>query len=290
MDTYKWIFKKVEPILYLLPTVILLFIFSYYPFIKSFIGSFFNVNSWGQFNSFVGIENYIRLLTDANFIKAIGNTLLFVVISVPASISIGLLLALLVKENRKASSIYVSIFALPMAMSMAVIAMIFQLGLNPTLGIINELFGTHINWLSNEKTALGALIFIQTWLNIGFSFLFMLSAVRGIPAEILESCDIEGATGFRKLRSIIIPLISPTILFLLVSTMALVIMTSGLTLILTGGGPNGSTETIVSYIYKYGISNMNYNRANAATMIGFILAFVFVMVSFIYEKKGVNYD
>lgn len=290
MSTSKKVFKKVEPILYLLPAGILLFLFSYFPFIKSFIGSFFIMDAQGTFNSFVGLENYIRILTDEKFLKAILNTLMFVIVSVPLSILTGLFFALLVNEKRRASSIYIAVFAMPMAMSMAVIAMIFQLGLNPTLGIINGVFDLDINWLSNEMTALPALIVIQTWLNIGFSFLFLLAAVRGIPQEILESAHIDGASGFHKLRKVIIPLISPTLFFLLISTMALVIMTSALTLILTEGGPNGSTETIVSYIYKYGIQNMDYNRGNAATIVGFLIALAFVLVSFIYEKKGVNYD
>lgn len=290
MSTIKEKYKGLEPLLYLLPAGLLLFLFSYFPFIKGFIGSFFIVDSQGTFKSFVGLENYIRLLSDEKFLKAILNTLTFVIVSVPLSILIGLFFAVLVNEKRKGSGIYIAIFAIPMAMSTAVIAMIFQLGLNPTLGIINAIFNTDINWLTNQATALPALIFIQTWLNIGFSFLFLLAAVRNIPGEIIESAQIDGITGIQKIRKIIIPLVSPTLFFLLISTMALVIMTSALTLILTEGGPNGATETIVSYIYKYGIQNMDYNRGNAATIIGFLIALVFVLLSFIYEKKGVNYD
>lgn len=290
MDYSKRALHKIEPYLYLLPAGLLLFLFIYYPFAKNLVGSFFIVDSFGKMKKFTGLENYTAIFHNEMFMKAIGNTLMFVVVSVPASIAAGLILALLAGKRRKASPVYEAVYAIPMAMSLSVVAMIFQLALNPTLGAVNKFLGINLNWLKDGDTALGSLIFIQIWLNIGYCFLFMLSAIRGISPEILESCEMDGVTGWRKLKSFIIPLVSPTILFLIVSSIAHNMMTAGLTLILTQGGPNGSTETIVSYIYTNAIRNMNYNLGNAAAMIGFAIAFVLILVSFIYEKKGVHYD
>lgn len=286
----KSIIQKIEPYLYLIPAFIFIVAFTYYPFITNVIDSFFNVNAFGERNYFVGLENYINIFHNRRFLQAIMNTIVYSLVTIPLSLSIGLLLALVARKKRKLSPIYEAMFSLPMAMSLSVMAMVFQLMLNPTLGIVNKVTGLDINWLKDASFALPSLIFMEIWLNIGFNFLFMLTAVRGIPDEVLESAEIDGATGFTALFKIILPCISPTILFLLVSSVAKTMITSGLTLILTQGGPDGSTETIVSFIYKSAILNQNYNIGYTASVIGFIITFIFVGLSFIYEKKGVHYE
>lgn len=281
--------KIIEPLLYLLPSLIFISLFTYYPFITNLIDSLFTVNSFGQRQDFVGIDNYIKVLTNEKFIQAIINTLIFSLTTIPMSMIIGLILALVAREKTNTSPIYEAMFSLPMAMSLSVMAMIFQLMLNPTLGILNKLTGLDINWLKDASTALPSLICMEIWLNTGFNFLFMLSAIRGIPDEILESAKIDGATGLTRIIKIIIPSISPTILFLFVTSIAKEMIMSGLPLILTQGGPDGKTETIVSFIYKYAVLNQNYNIGYAASVIGFIITFIFIGISFIYEKKGVYY-
>ncbi|MGM0125580.1 sn-glycerol 3-phosphate transport system permease [Enterococcus sp. AZ194] len=280
---------KIEPWFYLLPSLVAIGLFTYYPFVTNIFDSLHIVDSFGNRRAFIGIENYQAILGNPKFLQAIGNTVLFSAITIPASLIIGLILALVAREKRKTSPIYEAMYSLPMAMSLAAVAMIFQLMLNPTLGMVNKIFGVDINWLKDVTTSLPSLIFIETWLNIGFNFLFMLTAVRGIPDEILESAEIDGAVGFTRLYKIILPYISPTILFLLVSSIAKTMITSGLTLILTQGGPDGATETIVSFIYKNAILNQNYNIGYAASVVGFVITFLFAGLSFIYEKRGVHY-
>jgi sn-glycerol 3-phosphate transport system permease protein len=239
---------------------------------------------------FVGFENYLRLFGNRRFIQALGNTLVFTFVTVPLSIALGLFLALLARKKRRLSRIYEAIYALPMAMAMSVAAMIFQLALNPSIGVVNKLLGLSNNWLQDQATAFSCLIFIQIWLNLGFNFLFMLSAVRSISTEVLESADLDGVGNGRKLTGIIIPLVSPTILFLLVSSIAHAMIAGGLTLVLTQGGPNGSTETVVSFIYRQAILNQNYNDGYTATVVGYAISFILILLSFIYERKGVTYD
>lgn len=290
MPVTQKVFKKIEPFLYLIPSALILIMFTYYPFGKSFLQSFFIVDNFGKAKEFVALENYAAVLGNSRFIRAIGNTLIYVIVTVPISISGGLLLALLAQKRTRTSTIYEAMYALPMAMSMSVVAMIYQLALNPNLGVINKFFQTTTNWLREEKTAFLWLMIIQVWLNIGFDFLFTLSALRGISDEVLESAELDGAIGFKKLTKIILPLVSPTILFLLVSSIAKAMIAGGLTMILTQGGPNGSTETIVSFLYNQAVVSGKYNTGYAATIVGFILSFMLVLLSFIYEKKGVYYD
>ena len=185
---------------------------------------------------------------------------------------------------------YETLFSLPMAMSTSVSAMIFELMFSPTLGIINSLTGLHIKWLSDKNTAMWVLIIIQVWMNLGYNFLFILSAIRGMSKELTESSDLEGANVVQKAIYIVMPLISPTLFFLLCNSVAKMLMMSNLTLILTQGGPQGSTETMISYMYKQTTENANYNNAYAAAVVAFGITMVATVITFIYEKKGVNYD
>ena len=116
--------------------------------------SFFTVNKFREIKEFAGLANYIRVLTDETFLQAIGNTLVFVITTVPVSIVIGLALALLAKKRRKTSSVYEAMYALSMAISVSVVAMIFQFAFNPSMGIINKVTGLDISWLTDPKTAL----------------------------------------------------------------------------------------------------------------------------------------
>jgi len=288
-------FIRAEPYLYLIPAFFFLFLFTYYPFVKNAILTFFTVNRFREIRSFVGFYNYIRVLSDDNFLQAIGNTLIFVFTTVPISIVIAFALALLTRKQRKISISYEVLFALSMAVSTPVIAMIFQLAFNPSMGIINKIFGISVSWLTNSRTALLTLIIIQIWSNIGYNFIFLFSGLRAISDEVMESARIDGARSFLLLFKIIIPLVSPTLLFLLVKDVAFAMTTASLTLILTTshgatGQPNGATETIMSYIYSRAIMGTNYNAAYAATMVGFVLAAFMMALSLILEKKKVNYN
>jgi ABC-type sugar transport system permease subunit len=291
----KAIFKKIEPYLYLLPAFSLLFLFTYYPFAKNTILSFFTVNKFREIKAFAGLSNYVKVLTDETFLQAIGNTLKFAITTVPISIVIGLAFALLARKRTKTSSFYEALYALSMAISVSVVAMIFQFAFNPSMGIVNKVTGLDISWLSDPKTALKVIIGIQIWANVGYNFLFCLSGLRGMSEEVIESAKVDGATGFRLLTKIMIPQISPTLLFLFMKDIAHAMTTCSFTLILTypvfhNGGPNGTTEMIMSYVYGKGIAGTNYNAAFAATTVGFIIAGIMMILSLALEKRKVNYD
>lgn len=177
-----------------------------------------------------------------------------------------------------------------MAMSTSVAAMIFELMFSPTLGIVNSITGLNIKWLSDRNAAMWVLIVIQVWMNLGYNFLFILAAIRGMSKEVTESARLDGANAWQQAVSIVMPLISPTLFFLLCNSLAKMLMMSNLTLILTQGGPQGSTETMISYMYKQTTENANYNNAYASAVIAFLITMVATIITFIYEKKGVNYD
>lgn len=288
-------FQCVEPYLYLIPAFLLLIMFTYFPFVKNAILSFFTIDKYRNIKSFAGIGNYLKVLSDEKFLQAIGNTLVFVITTVPISIALGFGLALLARKRTKSSSIYEALYSMSMAISVSVVAMIFQLAFNPSMGIVNKLLGVNISWLRDPQTALKTIIFIQIWANVGYNFIFLLSSLRGMSEDVLESAKLDGATGMRLLGRIIIPMVSPMLLFLLMKDIAYAMTTCSFTLILTypvfhSGGPNGTTETIMSYIYGKGIAGTNYNAAFAATMVGFVLSAVMMALSMILEKRKVSYD
>jgi len=291
----KRVFHFIEPYLYLLPAFSMLLLFTYYPFVQNAILSLFTVNKFREIKEFAGLANYVRVLTDEKFLRAMGNTFIYVFTTVPVSIVFGFALALLARRHHRISIAYEALFALSMAVSASVIAMIFQLAYNPSMGIINKLSGISVSWLTDPKTALLSLIIVQIWSNIGYNFIFLFSALRGLSDEVLESAQVDGAVGIKLLGKILIPLVSPTLLFLLVKDVDYAMTTASLTLILTTnngatGQPNGATETIMSYIYGKAIIGTNYNAAFAATMVGFILAAIMMVFSLILDKKKVNYD
>lgn len=282
--------KRIEPYIYLLPALVYFGIFSFYPFIKTIFLTFFTVDANGAVKSFAGISNYVDVLTDELFIKSIVNTIVYVLLASPVAIIIALVLAVLANKKTRTSGIYETMFSLTMAMSMSVAAMIFKIMYNPYIGIINKLLGSKINWLNDSSYAMVSLSFISVWMNIGFNFLFLLAAVRNVPGELLESADIDGASFAKKVTRVIIPLISPTVFFLICTSLAKNIIMSGLPIILTEGGPEGSTTTMIYYMYKQAFGNMNYNRAYAAAVITFIFTLICMMISFSFEKKGVHYS
>lgn len=283
-------FGKIEPYVYLLPALLYFAVFSFYPFLKTIGLTFFTVSADGKVKSFAGLDNYIHVLTDPAFLRSIWNTFVYVLLASPLAIFIALILAVIANKKTRSSSIYETMFSLTMAMSTSVTAMIFKIMYNPNVGLINKLLGTKINWLNDPKYAMVSMSFISVWMNIGFNFLFLLAAIRGVPGELLESADIDGATLYKKVTKVILPLISPTVFFLICTSLAKNIIMAGLPIILTEGGPKGSTSTMIYYMYKQAFSNMSYNDAYAAAVITFLFTLVATLISFSFEKKGVHYS
>ena len=258
--------RQFEPLLYLLPAFFFFIVFTYYPFFKTVFNSFFLTNFMGVRKEFVGLENYIRILQDPAFLASVKNTFIYVIVSVPVSVFIALILAIIANKKTLSSPVYETMYALPMAMSTSVCAMIFELMYNPSLG------------------------FISVWMNIGYNFLFLLAAVRNVPADLIEAADMEGAGTVRLTTKIILPIISPTVFFLIINSLAKSMMMSGLVIILTDGGRNGSASTMISYMYSQSVNAQNYNNGYASAIIAFIITFVLMLFSFGFEKKYVHYN
>lgn len=285
----KTLFEKIEPYLYLLPAFVLLVLFVYLPFVNNTYLSFNRVNQFREIRAFAGLSNYSKVLTDPVFWQSVGNTFVYVLVTVPLSIIIGFILASLARKKRRLSVAYEVLFALSMATSDAVIAMIFQLMYNPSFGSLNRLLHLNIDWLHDPRYALLSLMLIQIWHNVGYNFLFMLVAQRAIPTALLEGARLDGASEIKLQTRIILPMVTPMLFFLLIKDIAYSMTVANYTLILTDGGPNNMTQTIITYIYSKAIAGTNYNYAFAATVLGFLISGVMIALSMRLERK-VHYN
>lgn len=284
-------FKRIaEPYLYLFPALGLMAAFTYFPFAKTVVTSTFLTNATGKAVEFVGLENYASIFKDPTFIKSIINTFIYTFCQVPVTITIAFFMAVAAGKKRKMSGVYELLFAFSMAVSMSVAALIFKLMLNPQIGAFNYLFKTDCLWFNGNKTAMPAIIILGIWLQVGLDFLFLLAAVRGVSEDLIEAARIDGANFFNELRSVYLPMVSPTLFYLICTNLASSMMMSGQVIVLTKGGPNNATSTIIYYMYKKAFEIYNYGASYAAAIVGFVFAFVMIVLSFRFEKKGVHYN
>ena len=286
----KSLLKKIEPYLYLIPCFLGFLIFTFYPFIKTIFLSFNTTNTNGEAANFVGMDNYIELFSSSDFIDSILTTFKFVVITAIPAIIIGLGLAILANKKFKGSKVYEVMFAMPMAVSSAAAAIIWMLLYHPSIGILNYILKAQIGWLTDEKIALFSVALVTVWLNIGLNFIFILTGLKNIPDELNESAQIDGAKWGRKFFRLTIPLISPTLFFVVFINMVNSFQAFGQVKLLTLGGPANATNVLVYEIYREAFLNNRFETACAESIILFFVILIITLIQLKFEKKGVYYS
>jgi len=277
--------EKIKPYLYLLPILFFAFGFVYFPFARTFLYSFSRVNFRGDITAFVGLRNYTRLFSDPVFFTALINTLILTVAAVVLILVISYALALLAARKRKAGMVYETMFIIPMAVSMPAASQIFKMLLEPSMGILNYRLSLDIGWFSDPKSALWGIVFVCVWIGFPFDFLLFLSALRNIPSDLMEAADLDGAGFFRKLFRLRLPLASPTIFYVVCTNAVLGMMTAAPVMIITGGQPAHSTETLIFRMYTMGYQSSNYSLAACISIVTFALTFGMVFLAFFFERK-----
>ncbi|MBR8701626.1 sn-glycerol-3-phosphate transport system permease protein UgpA [Fusobacterium sp. DD29] len=280
---------KMEPYLYVFPALFILIVFVYYPFFLTIIGSMFKVNIYGELKDFIFLKNYSYLLTDGNFYKALWQTLYHTIVYVVLSVGISLFLAIIADKKSRFYRIYRVLYSLTMIISVSIAAQLFRFLYSPAVGPINKIFGLDINWLVDRRFAMLALTLIMVWITIGFNYIYLSAAIKNVPADILESAEIDGATTLQKIYKFIIPLISPSLFFLIVTGLITGLTMITPVLILTEGGPDNTTTTLIYSMYNFAFNKSNYSVAYAYGVIVFIIVAVVVAFNFMYEKKKVFY-
>lgn len=275
---------------YMVPALALAYLFSYRPFVKTIANSFSLVNFSGEILEFVGFENFRNLLLDRNFQTSLINTFKFGLFFIPLDLIFCMVCALLVYKKRRFNAFNETLFILPMAVAMSSAALVFKAIFNPTIGVVNYLFGLTIQWFNDPAWAMFTLVFLGVWMAMGLDFLLLVGALRSVPKDIVEAAEIEGAGPIAKFFRIQLPLISPTILFIVSTRLRDSMLLSGPVLVMTNGGPYRSTQTLVYQMYIEGFTAGNYSKGSAIGVVVFTLTFLLILLAFRFERRGVFYQ
>lgn len=280
--------------LFLLPSILLFSVFLFYPLGKTIYLSFFLTDNRGDPTVFVGLENYLEIFKSPIFLKSLKSTLLFALYTVPGTIIVSLFLAVLANEKLRGIGIFRTVFSSSMGISVAAASVFWMFLFHPTIGWLNRIvkaFGLDpIGWLTDPNWALFSVSVSTIWMNVGFTFLILLGGLQSIDSYLYESADIDGAGYFYKLRRITIPMLSPTLFFVLTVTLINAFQTFGQVDMLTRGGPQNETNLIVYSIYQEAFMNYQYGTASAQAIILFVIILVLTIIQFKLGERKVHYQ
>ncbi|MFD0698075.1 carbohydrate ABC transporter permease [Paenibacillus sp. GCM10027628] len=270
---------------FIFPALALLLVFVFYPMLQAFVISFKNYSLVGAGDVFVGLDNYNHLLKDRSFFNSLKHSFYFALIVIPVQTSIALGLALLIQKKTAASGLFRTLYFIPVIVSTAVAATVFKLIYNKEFGLLNSVLkALHLpvtNFLSNPDTAMNGIILLGIWKGAGFFMIIFLAGLNNISPDLYEAARVDGATRLQQFFRITLPLLNRTMAFVVIMTTIDAIKLSGLVFVLTNGGPNSSTETVVFYIYKQAFTQMRMGYATAAA---FVLFAIVLTISLIQMK------
>lgn len=280
--------ESICPYLYILPSLLLFSLFVFFPFAKTLFLSLSLTDQAGSAIGFVGLDNFRSVLlgsSSRDFWFSMGVTLRYAAMVVTGSIVLGLICAILANESFRGRGLVRTVFAMPMSISSACIAVIGVFALNPTMGIVNSLLGTNIKWLRDIHYALPSVAVVTVWMNIGLNFIFLIAALQNVDEALYEAGAIEGANFFQKHWHITLPCVSPTLFFLLIINVINAFQAYAQIRLMTQGGPGKYTRTIIYAIYLEAFQNNRYGMSAAMSVVLFIILFVLTLIQFKMEKK-----
>ena len=278
------------PYLLILPTLILFAVFTYYPFLRSLFLCFTLTDKQGQPTQWVGLHNWVRVLSKEAFWDVIKTTLKIATLNLVLTFSTAMLFALMARKTVKFSKFYQTLYALPIAIASSPAAAIFLFIYRQNNGLLNELLGTQIAWTQSMPHAVWAVVAMTAWMQVGVGFIFLLVGFRNVPQELLESACLDGAGPLRRIIHIILPIASPQIFFVLFLNIHSSLRNFAQIRLLTQGGPANQTKTLIYYIYENAILNGRYETACVQALCLFGLIFLVTRLQFLLEKKVVHYQ
>ncbi|BAQ10658.1 ABC-type sugar transport systems, permease components [Bacillus sp. OxB-1] len=280
--------------LFLLPSLIFLIMFTLYPIVKTTYMSFFREDLSTVEPIYIGLDNFKMMLEDEVFRKAFMNNLWFAIGTVPTSVFLGLLLAILVNRTMKGNGLARTFFFYPVIIPMVTAAFIWLFFYTPEYGMINQLlkiFGAgELNLLGNSSTALIAIMVMVIWKEAGFFMIFYLAALQNIPKELIEASHIDGASKWVQFRRIVFPLLMPTTLFSFIIAMTNAFKTVDQLVVMTQGGPNNASNLLLYYIYESTFRFMDYGKASTVTVIVLVIMLVIAAVQFFGTDRKIHYS
>lgn len=281
--------RRVAALLFVLPSLLFLAFFVVYPIISAFYLSLHRYDLL-QPPIWNGLGRYELLLEDARFLKALGNTFLFAVMTVPLGTVISLLLAVLINQSVRGIYFFRTAYYLPVVTSFVAVSFIWLWIYEPQFGLLNFAFERmglpSFAWLRDPKTAMLSIAILSIWKNAGYNMIIFLAGLQGIPDYLYEAAEIDGADGVQRFWFITVPLLGPTTFFVFVVYFIGALQMFTQSWILTQGGPLDSTLTVVYLIYQNGFEFLKMGSASAMS----VILFVFIAVITYINTRIVRYD
>lgn len=259
--------ELITAVVMLAPSLVFLAAFTYWPIARSLIYGFFDVQLGSPEIFYVGWENYQRLWHDALFWQSLRNTVVYMVVTVPTSIGLALVLAVALDRKLRGTSLYRSVFFYPVMVPSVAAGMVWVFLYAPGYGPINglmELLGLpKLEWLYDRQWALPAIIFMSIWKYAGYFMLILLAALQLVPRDLYEAARLDGVSGFRQLVHITVPLISPTLYFVVIIGVLHSYQIFDYVFVMTQGGPADATNVLTFYIYQNAFQFQDIGTASA---------------------------
>lgn len=291
--------KKTEifwGLLMIAPVTIGLIVFYFYPFVRVIRDSFHNIGSFDRDLGFVGLDNYITMFTDKEMWQTLVNTFEYVIIIVPLSLLFALLIAVLLNTKVKGLSLFRVIYFIPAITMSVAVSMVWRWIFNGDFGILNSIVtalgGEARQWLADRSTSMLCICVVAIWSNVGYYMIILLAGIQGISKGYYEAAEIDGATGWQMFTKITLPLLTPTIFYVVIMLIISTFQTFDGIYMMIGTKANAIkwTQSVVMYFYR---SAFDYSKKGYASAIA-VLLFVIIMAITVFQmkmqKKWVNYD
>jgi multiple sugar transport system permease protein len=277
------------------PALLLMILFIIGPVLVVIFLSFTDWNFGSKSMHFIGFTNYINLFSDDVFKSSFVNTVIFSLIVVPASIFLGMFLAILIQSSMSLSKFYRAVYFLPVMATTVAIAIVWQFALHPSFGMVGHflsLFGfENVDLLQNRHTALATLAAITIWQFTGFNMVLFMAGLSSIPKELYDAANIDGCRSpLQKFQLITFPMLSPVTLFVAVYTTIRSFQAFDLVKVLTQGGPGNSTEILVYTLYKEAFDFFRTGYASSIAVVFLLLILALTALKMLYFEKKVHYQ
>ena len=279
----------------LIPPVTLgLLVFYIWPFIQNFWFSFNDVNKFNV-THFIGFDNYKQLIGDKEVWSTFLNTLKYVVFTVPIGLFLSICIAALLNAKIRGTSIYRTLYFLPSVTMAAAVAMVWKWVFNEKMGILNSVIaglgGERVGWLTNPKTALFIVMLVGLWMSVGYNMIILLAGMQGIPKTYYEAASIDGAGGLAQFFKITIPLLTPSIFFVMITSIisGFQVFDVVYMMVLKSNPAYESTQTVVMLFYRQAFDYGYKGYAAAISILIFIAIMIVTIFQLIVQKKWVNY-
>jgi multiple sugar transport system permease protein len=274
------------------PAVVGYIVFTAAPMVASL---YFSLTEWtiGSSPAFVGLDNVREMIADAQFHKALKATGLYVLFAVPASLVSALVAALLLNRAGKAEGVYRTLFYLPVLVPSVASSVLWLWMFNPDLGLLNTALGAiglpQSSWIYAESSVMPSLALMAAWA-FGNTAIIFLAGLKGVPRELYEAAQCDGAGAMRQFWSVTLPQLTPIVLFNLVMGMIAGLQVFDQAYIMTSGGPNGATNFIVYYLYNQAFRSGDFGYASAIAWVLFLVILVVTLVIFRSARRWVFYE